>query len=165
MYYLHCTKKLLDRVKPEVSPTGTGDTRLGNWYATVKFWKPQVALLVSERSLLPLLMPLAPAATLATRFPGHLAKLLEAHGVAADFIAREISRMGEMRYAKTANRSVVGMLNEFSRCIDFNAEARRYGPDDDILLALSLELARVPCGPLYAGPVCPDRALRELVMS
>lgn len=32
--------------------------------ATALFWKPQVALLVNEPTLLPVLMPLAPAATL-----------------------------------------------------------------------------------------------------
>jgi hypothetical protein len=34
---------------------------LGSWYATVLLWKPQVALLVNEKTLLPVLMPLAPA--------------------------------------------------------------------------------------------------------
>jgi hypothetical protein len=31
---------------------------LGSWYATVLLWKPQVALLVNEKTLLPVLMPL-----------------------------------------------------------------------------------------------------------
>ncbi|WP_425435061.1 DUF6933 domain-containing protein [Novosphingobium mathurense] len=60
MFYLYCTKKLLDRIKPEISLSGRSDTSLGNWYATALFWKPQIALLVSERTLLPLLIPLAP---------------------------------------------------------------------------------------------------------
>ena len=70
MFHLHCTKKLLDRIKPEIAQPGQSDTNLGSWYATILFWKPQVALLVSERTLLPVLMPLVPAATLARRFPG-----------------------------------------------------------------------------------------------
>lgn len=64
MFHLHCTKKLLDRIKPEIAEPGQSDTALGNWYAMVMFWKPQVALRVSERTLLPVLMPLAPVATL-----------------------------------------------------------------------------------------------------
>ncbi|MFZ5702684.1 MULTISPECIES: hypothetical protein [unclassified Blastomonas] len=63
MFHLHCTKKLLDRVKPEIIAPGLSDTSLGNWYATILFWKQQMALLVSERTLLPVLMPLAPASS------------------------------------------------------------------------------------------------------
>jgi hypothetical protein len=62
------TKKLRDRVR--AAPAGAGDvstTLLGDWFATALFWKPQVALLVNERTLLPVFMPLAPAATLPDR--------------------------------------------------------------------------------------------------
>jgi hypothetical protein len=100
MFHLHCTKKLLDRIKPEIAEPGQSDTALGNWYATVLFWKPQVALLVSERTLLPVLMPLAPAATLARRFPAQLALVLKEHGVPSEFIAQEVWRMDKVRYAK-----------------------------------------------------------------
>jgi hypothetical protein len=81
MYTLHCTRKLLVRIK--VSPAASlppPTTVLGNWYATVLFWKPQVALLVNERTLLPVLMPLAPVSTLAARFPTELAAILGRHG-------------------------------------------------------------------------------------
>jgi hypothetical protein len=164
MLYLHCTKKLLDRIKPEISPPGDGDTLLGNWYATPIFWKPQLALLVSDRTLLPVLMPLAPAATLVRRFPAQLALVLKEHGVAADFIAQEVWRVGEVRYAKTASRSVVGILNEFSKLAEFWLAAYAYEKgDDDDLLAISAKLAETPCSPLYKGPVSPDKALRELI--
>jgi hypothetical protein len=46
-----------------------------------------VALLVSERTLLSVLMP--SAATLARRFPTQLARVLKAHGIGADAIAQE----------------------------------------------------------------------------
>ena len=164
MFHLHCTKKLLDRIKPEIAVPGQSDTALGNWYATVLFWKPQVALLVSERTLLPVLMPLAPAATLARRFPGQLALVLKEHGVPPEFIAQEVWRLDKVQYAKTANRSVVGVLNEFVKQAEFWLTAYAYekGNDDD-LLALSAKLAETPCSPLYKGPISPDRALHELV--
>ena len=41
MYSLHCTKKLLDRLKRPIAEAVDSETRLGNWYATVLFWKPQ----------------------------------------------------------------------------------------------------------------------------
>ena len=166
MFTLHCTKKLLHRIKPDILSPGHSDTLLGNWYATALFWKPQVALLVSERTLLPVLMPLAPAATLARRFPTQLALVLKEHGVAADFIAQEVWRMGSVQFAKTANRSVVGSLNEFLRQAEFWLAAYAYEKgDDDDLLAISAKLAETPCSPLYKGPVSPDKALRELVRS
>src|SRR3546814_11534106 len=115
MFRLNCTKKLLDRIKPEIVEPGPSDTALGSWYATALLWKPQVALLVSEPTLLPVLMPLAPAATLARRFPAQLALVLKEHNVPSDFIAQEVWRMDKVQYAKTANRSVVGILNEIGR--------------------------------------------------
>src|SRR3546814_2616036 len=81
MFRLNCTNKLLDRIKPEIVEPGPSDTALGSWYATALLWKPQVALLVSEPTLLPVLMPLAPAATLARRFPAQLALVLKEHNV------------------------------------------------------------------------------------
>ncbi|MFO1256262.1 MAG: hypothetical protein U1E37_11445 [Sphingomonadaceae bacterium] len=164
MFRLHCTKKLLDRIKPEIVAPGQSDTALGNWYATVLFWKPQVALLVSERTLLPVLMQLAPAATLARRFPAQFALVLKEHGVSSEFIAQEVWRMDKVQHAKTANRSVVGILNEFVKQAEFWLAAYAYEKgDDDDLLAISAKLAETPCSPLYKGPVSPDKALHELV--
>ncbi|WP_234715747.1 MULTISPECIES: hypothetical protein [Sphingomonadaceae] len=164
MFQLHCTKKLLDRIKPEIVASGPSDTALGSWYATAIFWKPQVAVLVSERTLLPVLMPLAPAATLARRFPAQLALVLKEHGVSSEFIAQEVWRMDKVQYAKTANRSVVGILNEFVKQAEFWLAAYAYEKgDDDDLLAISAKLAETPCSPLYKGPVSPDKALHELV--
>jgi hypothetical protein len=164
MFCLHCTKKLLDRIKPEIAEPGQSDTALGNWYATVLFWKPQVALLASERTLLPVLMPLALAATLTRRFPTQLALVLREHGVSSEFIAQEVWRMDTVQYAKTANRSVVGILNEFVKQAEFWLAAYAYEKgDDDDLLAISAKVAETPCSPLYKGPVSPDKALHELV--
>ncbi len=166
MFHLHCTKKLLDRIKPDIVTLGRSDTALGSWYATVLFWKPQVALLVSERALLPVLMPLAPVATLARRFPEQLALILKEHGVPSEFSAQEVWRMDQVRYAKTANRSVLGILNEFVKQAKFWLAAYAYERgDNDDLLAISAKLAETPCSPLYKGPVSPDKALHELVKS
>jgi len=156
MFTLHCTRKLRDRIKADLAPPKPGDTLLGNWHATALFWKPQVTLLVSESTLLPVLMPLAPSGTLARRFPTQLALVLKAHGIGADAIAQEIWRMDEVTYAKTANRSLVGMLNEFSFLAD--CWRPRFGED---LVVLSQKLAETPCGPLRKGPISPDRALWE----
>ena len=143
MYTLRCTKKLLDRIGlPVESLLPSPTTILGDWCATVLFWRPQVALLVNERTLLPVLMPLAPAATLVSRIPEQVASILERHRVDQSVIARELSAMSEVSVAKTANRSVVGTMNEFA----FLAEAYRYRSETTDLSALSMRLAKTPCG-------------------
>ena len=159
MFSLHCTKKLLDRIKAELEAPRPGTTRLGNWYATALFWKPQMALVVNERTLLPVLLPLAPAVTLAQRFPIALREVLRALDMPAEFIDSEISGMGEVVYAKTANRSVLGVMNEFV----YLAEGYRDQDGSVDPVGLSLRLAGTPCGPLYKGAVFPDKAVRELI--
>ncbi len=160
VFSVHATKKLLDRVtqraRRELAPP---TSMMGNWYATFVGWRPQVALFVNEQTLLPVLTPLAPAATLLSRFPEHLGGTLRALGVPDEFIQRELAAMGEGVWAKTANRSVVGSMTEFV----FLADAWRARGRANDLLALSLHLAEVPCSPLYRAEVSPDRAVVALV--
>lgn len=160
-YTIHCTKKLLDRVKPLAGSTPTKPTTyLGNWYATALFWKPQVALLVNEKTLLPVLMPLAPATELAQRFPEHLSSVLLAHGAPYGLIEHELSAMHTSQYDKTANRSLVGMLTQFC----YLAEGYRDYETTD-LRWLSLKLSETPCSPLYKSSISPDRELRRLIQT
>jgi hypothetical protein len=160
VFTIHATKKLLDRVPQPVTPDVSEPTTvLGNWYATALFWKPQVCLLVNERTLLPVLMPLAPAATLMVRFPESLRRTLWAQGTPAVFIEIESAAMVEGRYAKTANRSVVGIMNEFS----YLAEAHRAHRGNSDLVALAVKLSKTPCSPLYTRHTSPDRELTALV--
>lgn len=156
---LKCTKKLLDRVKPSALQDVSSNALLGDWYATALFWKPQVALLVNEKTLLPVLMPLAPATDLATRFPVHLADVLATHGVPQRFIDHELAQMNEFRYTKTSNRSVVGIMNQFS----YLAEGYREYLETKDLLALSLRLSETPCSPLYKRAISPDRELKRMI--
>jgi hypothetical protein len=159
VFTLHCTKKLLDRIGPRVDLPRNASTRLGNWYATALFWRPHMALMVNERTLLPVMLPLAPAASLAKRFPAALEELLRTLGLPDEFIKAEIGNMGDVAYATTANRSVIGVMNMFAH----HAEGYRDQNASIDPLALSLKLAQTPCGPLYKGAVFPDKAVRELV--
>jgi hypothetical protein len=159
VFVVHATQKLRARLpRQALDPDARSSTALGAWYATAVFWKPQVALFVNEQTLLPVFLPLAPAAALITRFPLQLSDLLAGHGVPAPFIAHELEQMDECRLAKTANRSVVGIMNEFTLL----AEAWRDTPAPD-LQELSLRLAETPCGPLYQRHISPDRELAALV--
>ncbi|MDH4466017.1 MAG: hypothetical protein QE290_18460 [Acidovorax sp.] len=67
-YPLHCMKKLVDRDKASVTPldgASISSRLLSNWYATALFWNRQLALLGYKESLLPMLMQMAPASSLA----------------------------------------------------------------------------------------------------
>src|SRR5690242_20408983 len=84
---VRATKKLLDRIgPPTLRDGGQSTTVLGQWYATALPWRPQVALLVNEPTLLPVLMPLAPAATLPARAARHIAAILATHAIPAAVI-------------------------------------------------------------------------------
>ncbi len=160
MMIVRATRKLLDRIGPSEANEVESTNLLGDWYATVLPWRPrQVALLMSDRTLLPLAMPLAPAATLLARFPDHLAELLIVLRVPADVIDREVAEMQVSMLTTTNNRSRVGSLNEFAFLADHH---RHLHPDLD-LLDLSLRLSRVPCSPLYKRHVSPDRELAALL--
>jgi len=65
---VHGTHAFRDRVPGLAAGLGeTSTTVLGAWYANVLRWRRPAALLVNELTLLPLVMPLAPAKTLLTR--------------------------------------------------------------------------------------------------
>jgi Domain of unknown function (DUF6933) len=126
---MRATQKLLQRVGPPTLQDGEQSTTLlGEWYATALFWKPQVALLVNETTLLPVLMPLAPAVTLPTRIAQQIATVLTAHGTPPAIVEDEVQRMRPCRVARTANRSVVGIMTEFTHLAEV-----RHNPDPDLL--------------------------------
>lgn len=162
MLIVRATGKLRQRLGRPTLREGEGATTLlGEWYATILFWRPQVALLVNEPTLLPVLMPLAPAATLPARIPQQIVAALSAHGAPDSIVDEEARRMREWRFGPTANRSVVGIMNEFT----YLAEAWCQDQPQPDLHALALRLATTPCGPLYRKHISPDRELAALLRS
>jgi hypothetical protein len=147
------TKKLRDRVNSAHLVDGEeSTTALGDWFANALFWRPQVALLVSSRTLLPVFMELAPAATLLDRAPTAIEAVLRRHGVDETFLATERKAMSEVRIAPTNDRRVVGVMNELA----FHGEwLFKEGQHD--LEGLSLRMSSLIIGKLDEGS--PDRAL------
>lgn len=157
MYTLRCTGKLLARLGPitEVArekPT----TVLGDWYGTL-IHAPgmQLVLFVSERTLLPVVVPAREARTLTERFPFALTRVLAELRVALPNIDREVQAMAGPRIGKTASRQVLGSMNDFIRMM----KGHPWPPTS--LTALSLKLAQAPCGPIGMGS--PDDLTRELL--
>ena len=159
MFILRATAKLRQRIGEPARYSGERSTTvLGDWYATMLLWRPQVALLVNERTLLPVFMPLAAGATMPARVADQVGDVLTAHGVADSVIHAEVERMRQWRIAPTANRSVVGVMNEFA----FLADVWRDSPNPD-LIAMAVRLAATPCSPLYKRHGSPDRELAAVL--
>jgi hypothetical protein len=115
----------------------------------------QLVLLVSERTLFPLVIPAREAGTLAERFPIALGRALAQLGVSRAAIDREVQAMAGPRIGKTASRQILGSMNDFRRMM----MPHPWPPGS--LTALSLELAEAPCGPV--GMRSPDDLTRELL--
>ncbi len=164
MLVLRGTKKLRDRLRdaPAAAEDDASTNLLGDWFATVLFWRPQMVLAVNARTYVPVLVPLAPAKTLVARVGDAIADTLAFHGVDETFAAAERAAMAEVRVAPTNNRRVLGVMNEYV----FMADAWRDRGVNDVaqgLEALSLQLAQVPLGPLFKTSVTADRELQAVL--
>lgn len=166
MLIVRATKKLRDKIGG--TPLGADEvstTALGAWYANLLTWRRPHVILVNARTLVPVITPLAPARALTGRLPGVIGDALLALGVAQEFVDAERERMGEVRIAPTADRSVVGSMNDFAFLADHRRDNAASALADLDLGELSRDLAHVPCGPLYKSHTYPDAELHALLAS
>lgn len=144
MLTLRCTTKLLRRLgHTAAAEPAAPSTRLGDWYANLLITRPeQLVLCVSERTLLPVLVPARPIGTLTVRFPLAVLEMLRAIGVPGDAIRNEERTMTDVAVGRTASRRVLGSMNDFAWMLD------AYRATISSLPQLALRLADTPCGPL-----------------
>jgi hypothetical protein len=116
MIVLRCTQKLLARLnQPGDLPAIDSTTRLGDWYGNIlRIGARQHLLFISERSRLPVIVPLRESNRLSTVFPEAVCDRLAVVGVPAAHIAEERARMSEMVFGRTRNRSLLGTMNDFA---------------------------------------------------
>lgn len=113
MFALRCTRKLLDRIPGVIGEPAPSTTVLGDWTANILFSRPQVILLVSEKSLLPIVIPAAPMSGLVVRFVEQLSLVLHDLHVPKEQIMAELGMMQECQIGKTVNRSVVRLSDDY----------------------------------------------------
>jgi hypothetical protein len=113
--------------------------------------------LVNERTRLAAVLPAKAITTLARRIPDAIAEVLCELGAAVDVIEDERRAMTEIVFAKTASRSVLGTMNDFS----FHLELRVEADEDMDHPELAMFLNRMPVSPLDYGR--PDEVARELL--
>jgi hypothetical protein len=160
MLVFRCTKRLAARLRLETAADpGPSTGRLGDWYAnTLNIGRARYVLCLSERTLLPIILPARKA-----EFPGHflaaLAHVLERIGIERAEVEREVNASSPIVFAATASRVLLGSLNDFA----WNAEAHFQHPARTSApspLEVALALAHMPSKPI--GYSSPDRVTREI---
>lgn len=154
MFTLRCTQKLLSRLNstPDPEPTPP-DTVLGDWYANlIRVGRIQVVLAVSDRSLLPVVVPAREGRALVQRLCAALEPILTAIGVQAADATAELGAMQHWAFGKTANRRVLGSLNDLA----YQLQVGLLHFPDRTLHEQSLWLAKTPLKVIDYG--APDQA-------
>ena len=142
MLTLRCTQRLLTRLKHKAAtdaPPST--TRLGDWYANLLYVnQKQLALLVSERSLLAVLIPARELANLPASLTSAFTELMGAMGAPRKAMEVEVARMQELSFGPTANRSVLGSMNDMIFAVKFLLS---HSPEKR-LIDLAIDLGETP---------------------
>lgn len=113
MFNLRCTARLLRRLNCDPGVSAASTTRLGDWYGNLfNVGRQQYAMFTSERSLLTIVMPAREIEPLADRLSDGLRVLLIEMGIGSALIDEEIAQMQGFAVTATANRSVLGSMND-----------------------------------------------------
>ena len=159
MVVLRCTQKLLVRLKKVGDlPTVESTARLGDWYGNIlRIGRRQHLLFISERSRLPVVIPIRETKRLGTVFPDVVCEMLANVGVTTADIGEERLRMSDLAFGRTRNRSLLGTLNDFV-FMAHSVDAQRTEPESPE--ELMRFLSQTPILPLDgASPIELTRAL------
>lgn len=155
MVVIRCTaklRKLFGVTQPE--PGGKSDTRLGDWHANYIYEDPpDTFLVVNDKTRLPIVVRASSFSGFLSNFRVTLAEVLVTLGVPYPEMDAELGRMESGLLAKTTNRSVLATMNDFAYSVDGRPDLL----DDPV--AMSLHLAKTPCGPLQMRS--PDAVVLE----
>jgi hypothetical protein len=140
------------------------DTALGDWYVNrIVVDRQPLLLMVSSRSLLPLLAPAREVRALPQRLPGMVADRLRRLGIEAGLIDAELEAMGTVRVGRTRDRSVVGTLIDFEKALPYDLPVN--GWDAFTLRFAEKRLAGTPCRASrpFREVIFPDQAAPKLL--
>lgn len=113
MITLRCTAKLQRLLRLPEGPTGVAtDARLGDWFATLLTRRPQhLAICVNERSLLSIIVPMAPSSGFLSRFQAAAATRIRQIPAPQAGLQAETNALATVGIGPTRNRSILGSVN------------------------------------------------------
>lgn len=112
MFTLHASARLLTFIDPPVEAPRPATTRLGNWYGNLLPSPHKAMVFVSERTYLPVVLPVSVADSLPGALSDAVAALLRTLGAPAPLIEQERFAMAQVSWAKCTDRSLIGVLTE-----------------------------------------------------
>ena len=143
---LRCTRRLLAHLPKAERVNGAESTaKLGDWYANlIRFRERRLALCTNERTLLSVVVPVAPSRAFLERFRAAALHRLRQLPVPASLRLAESAPFAELTVAPTRSRSVLASMNQ----LGWGAEVwLRERPDGD-LEELGLWLCDTPMSAL-----------------
>jgi hypothetical protein len=159
LFILRCTRRLYERIEPwaapEREPPTASTTRLGDWAATIVVVRREhLVLAVSLVTLLPVVIPVAPATTVLARLPAALGHALRALGIGRHRIATEVAAMAGCTVTGLGDRQVQSSLADLAGLLDTYVDGAPLGE-------VALRMAGAPCKHLD-GARPRDEAVRVL---
>ena len=141
MIKLCCGQTLLRRIKAPIDDRSSSDSKLGDWHARAVFVKPKhLVLCANERSLLAVVIPLAPVSELLERFRLAAVNRIRQIPASSDILEKECSALHDVQFGKTSNRSMISTLNQMV----YEMESLLHYPHPDDLEHLALTLCDRP---------------------
>ena len=150
---------------PESLDAGSSsDTALGDWYVNrLVIDRKPLLILLSSRSLLPILMPARDVRALPGRLPELVADRLKRLRIASRLIVAETAAMAPVNIARTADRSVLGIMVDFAKSIPYCLQ--NCGWNETTLPFVESRLAETPCYATrrFEEVIFPERRAPELL--
>lgn len=164
MVVLRATQKVLRRLVISDTEGPASTTALGDWYVSRLVVDRQPLLLaISSLSYLPILTPARELVTLPRRLPELVATRLRRLGVNSRLIDSEIAAMRPVVVGPTCDRSVLGILVDFSKSIPYHLPVAAW--DLTSLPFVEMQLAKTPCHATrrFEEVIFPDKKARALL--
>ncbi|MBL7688078.1 MAG: hypothetical protein JNJ49_08575 [Bdellovibrionaceae bacterium] len=140
MIIIRPTASLAKRMKEKLEITDeTSTAQMGDWYANdIVLNRKQFILCASSTSRLAVILDAAPYVTFPDRLTDAVSGVLRAIGVDESKIQEERAQMNEFKLAKTANKSILGSLNEYKFQLETYAHMERLDFNDPLEMSLML---------------------------
>jgi hypothetical protein len=112
MVTVRCTRRLLARLGDE-RREDTASGLFGDWYAhPIRSGRRRLVLCVNERTLLSVVLPLAPGKTFVDRLREAAQQRVRQVNARPEALRREISALAEIHIGPTRSRSVLASMNQ-----------------------------------------------------